>query len=180
MVPAALSMTMADDAASRERFGRLIVEHGVGLRRVARAYARSPGDEADLAQEIAIAIWRSLPSFRGDCSERTFAYRIAHNRGISHAESTCAREKATPLVEPPAAADARPPADEALDAARRREALWTAIGGLPIGYRTVITLALEGMTHEEIGEVLGTSANNVAVRLTRARAELRTRLGGRR
>jgi RNA polymerase sigma factor (sigma-70 family) len=178
MSPASLVMTMADDAASREQFTRLLAAHGPGLRRVARAYAGSQGDEADLAQDIAIAIWRSLPAFRGECSERTFAYRIAHNRGISYAESSRVRERATPLVDPPVAVDTSPAADEALDAARRRDALFHAIGALPVAFRTVITLALEGMTHDEIADIVGTSANNVAVRLTRARAELRAKLGG--
>jgi RNA polymerase sigma-70 factor (ECF subfamily) len=72
--------------------------------------------------------------------------------------------------------DRRPLADEALDAARRRLALFDAIAALPVAHRAVLTLALEGLAHDEIAEVLGTTANNVAVRLSRARAELRGKL----
>ena len=36
----------------------------------------------ELVQEIALAIWQALPRFRGECSERTFVFRIAHNRGL--------------------------------------------------------------------------------------------------
>jgi hypothetical protein len=57
--------------------------HGPGLGRVAASYAQ-PADQDDLRQEIAIAIWNALDSFRGDCSQRTFVFRIAHNRGLSH------------------------------------------------------------------------------------------------
>jgi RNA polymerase sigma-70 factor (ECF subfamily) len=45
--------------------------------------------------------------------------------------------------------------------------------------RQVVVLTLEGCTNGEAAEVLGISENNVAVRLTRARAELKRRLGAR-
>jgi len=173
-------LVMEPDALHRARLEALLAAHGPGLLRVARAYSTSPTEAADLAQEIAVAIWRALPSFRGDCSDRTFAYRIAHNRGITHAESRGVRERVTPLVEAASPVpDPRPNAEEAMGDQQRREALWLAIGELPVGARAVLTLALEGMSHEEIGAVLGTSANSVAVRLSRARAELRKRLGRR-
>ena len=41
----------------------------------------------------------------------------------------------------------------------------------------MLVLALEGLTHDEIGDVLGISVNNVAVRVSRARAELKRALG---
>jgi DNA-directed RNA polymerase specialized sigma24 family protein len=43
----------------------------------------SPRD--DLVQEIALAIWKAIPRFRGDSSERTWVYRIAHNVAITSA-----------------------------------------------------------------------------------------------
>jgi len=180
MPPATIALAMEDET-QRASFTRLLEAHGPGLRRVARAYSRGPAEAADLAQDIALALWRSLPGFRGDCSERTFVFRIAHNRGISHAEERRQRDATTPLVdEAPVAADAKPGADEALDQSRRREALWAAIGRLPVGARGVLTLALEGLSHEEIAGILGTSANSVAVRLSGARAELRALLGEKR
>jgi RNA polymerase sigma-70 factor (ECF subfamily) len=178
MSPATMALSMEQDAALRERFAKLLRDHGPGLRRVARAYARRPAEAADLEQDIALAIWRALPGFRGDASERTFVFRIGHNRGISHAEARRLRDMTTPLVDDaPSLIDGRPPADEALDHTRRRDSLWRAIGELPVGARSVLTLALEGLSHEEIAEVLGTSTNSVAVRLSRARTELRTLLG---
>ncbi len=176
MTPATIALEMERDAAARERFAALLGRHGPGLRRVARAYARSQAEADELEQEIALAVWRALPGFRGDSSERTFVYRIAHNRGITHAESARARGPVESLTDE--IVDARPSADEALDASRRRDALFRAIVELPVGARSVLTLTLEGLTHEEIADVLGTTANSVAVRLSRARAELRARLGG--
>jgi RNA polymerase sigma-70 factor (ECF subfamily) len=31
-----------------------------------------------------MALWNALPSFRGDCPERTFVFRVAHNRALTH------------------------------------------------------------------------------------------------
>jgi RNA polymerase sigma factor (sigma-70 family) len=176
MTPATLALDM-EDTASRARFAILLAEHGPGLRRVARAYTRGLAEAADLEQDIALAVWRALPSFRGDASERTFVYRIAHNRGISHAEARRGEATSAPLSEE--MVDARPMADEVLDTSRRRDALVRAISELPIGARSVLTLALEGLTHEEIADVLGTTSNSIGVRLSKARADLRSRLGGR-
>src|SRR5688572_29980659 len=67
-----------------ERFGRLLKANHAPLTRLAASYAANRSDRDDLLQEIAIALWRALPGFRGDCSERTFLFRIAHNRCITH------------------------------------------------------------------------------------------------
>jgi RNA polymerase sigma factor (sigma-70 family) len=161
----------------RAHLERVLADHGASLRRVARVYARDHAEAADVAQDIALALWRALPSFRGDSSERTFVFRIAHNRGISHALARRTREEVTAATPAPVdVPDPRPTPDEALDAARRADRLLAAIATLPVGSRAVITLALEGLSHAEIAEVLGSSTNSIAVRLSRARSELRARL----
>jgi RNA polymerase sigma factor (sigma-70 family) len=173
-VQATLSLPMSH-AALEERFRQILSAHGPAIRRAAHVYSRSASDAADLAQDIAVALWRALPSFRGESSERTFVFRIAHNRGISHAEARRTRERVTPLMDTEVM-DPAPTPEEAVDRARVRATLLQAIAELPIGARAVITLALEGLSHEEIAAVLGTTANSVAVRLNRARRELSARM----
>ena len=70
--------------ATDQWFDRLIAAHGPGLRRLAQGYADGPADADDLFQDICFALWRALPSFRGESTERTFAFRIGHNRGLTH------------------------------------------------------------------------------------------------
>ena len=48
---------------------------------------------------------------------------------------------------------------------------------LPIGLRQVVVLTLEGLSNAEVADIVGISDNNVAVRLTRARAALSRSLG---
>jgi RNA polymerase sigma factor (sigma-70 family) len=162
------------ETSLRVRFAALLTEHEPGLRRVARAYARSTAESEDLFQEIALGIWRALPSFRGACSERTFVFRVAHNRGITFA--ALRRPQGEEVEDWPAGA---PTPEESANEAQRRDALWRGIRELAPGARAVLTLALEGLSHDEIGDVLGITANAVGVRLSRAREELRRTLGRR-
>ena len=158
------------------RFTALIKAEGGALARLAASYAREPGDREDLFQDIAVAIWRALPRFRGECSERTFLFRIAHNRGIAH----IARRR-LPTIESDddlELRDERPDPEQKLSVEQQGRQLLDAIRHLPLGHRQVVTLALEGMSYSEIGEVLGIAESNVGARLTRARQMLRARLKG--
>ena len=70
--------------AFEERFRTLLDRHRPALARLAASYTRTTSDRDDLLQDIAMALWRALPTFRGECSERTFLFRIAHNRCLGH------------------------------------------------------------------------------------------------
>ena len=154
----------------------LLDAHGPSLRRLASSYVRDRGERDDLFQEIVIAIWRALPRFRGECSERTFLFRIAHNRCLTH---VARRRPAAPLDEHEAdAPDPQPTVEAQLAEEQRRERLSNAVRALPLGYRQVVTLMLEGLPYREIAQVLGISESNVGVRLNRARQLLKERLEG--
>ena len=152
-------------------FGRLLAAHGPSLSRIAGSYARSSGEREDLFQEIAIAIWRALPTFRGECSERTFVFRIAHNRGTSHVARR--RLPTTGTDDGVEIADAAPNPEQALSSEQEGQRLVDAVRRLPLGYRQVVTLALEDVSYAEIADVLGITESNVGARLTRARHMLR-------
>jgi RNA polymerase sigma factor (sigma-70 family) len=149
----------------------LLVTHGPSLARLAGSYARDRIEREDLFQEIALAVWRALPGFRGECSERTFLFRIAHNRGMSHLARH--RLPMADLDEDVDLPDVRPDPEQALSNEQQERRLFEAVESLSLGYRQVVTLALEGMTYSEIAEVLGITESNVGARFTRAREMLR-------
>lgn len=161
-----------------ERFNRVMREYGPAWARLAAGYERHEAAREELAQEIALAVWQALPHFRGECSERTFIYRIAHNRGLTHAYRRQTAHQA--LDELPASldpVDPRPLPEEEVAMTTRRNRLAFAIQRLPLAYRQAVMLMLEDLSHAEISEILGISASNVAVRLNRARAVLKSALG---
>ncbi len=159
----------------REReadFLRLVGAHRAVLGRAVECYARTPSDREDLSQEIGLALWRALPGFRGECSERTFLARIAHNRGVDF----LVRRRRSATAPETDCADGKPGPEDETGSRERRELLFAALRTMPVGYRQVLALALEDLDHQEIAEAMGITPENVAVRLSRARDMLRRKL----
>ena len=163
-------------AQLEQRLHELLDAHGASLARLAASYARGAGDREDLLQEIVIAIWRALARFRGECSERTFLFRIGHNRGIAHIARR--RLPTADAEEELNVTDARPDPEQALSTEQQTQRLHEAVRRLPLIYRQVVTLMLEGLGYGEIADVLGVSESNVGARLSRARQMLRRLLEG--
>lgn len=156
-----------------ERYDRILRQEGAALRRVAAAYEPDPARREDLFQDVCLAIWQALQRFRGESSERTFVFRIAHNRGLTHRSRRRPAAAATELEEAAVLADPGPGPEATAREGQRRERLRAAVLALPLEPRQVITLTLEGLSPREIAEVLGITENNAAVRLSRARRALR-------
>ena len=159
--------------ALEERFHRLFSANGPALVRLATSYTNSASDRDDLFQDIALGIWKALPGFRAESSERTFIFRIAHNRAISHISQLRPPTRSDEELEMP---DPRPNPEKGFSQEQQEARLFEAIHQLPIDYRQVITLTLEGMSYAEVAEILGIGESNVGVRLTRARQMLRESL----
>jgi RNA polymerase sigma factor (sigma-70 family) len=81
------------------RFCELFETYQPALRRLVAAYVANPADREDLLQEIAVGIWKSLPGFRGEASERTWIYRIAHNIAIRSSSRLRRWSTQEPLIE---------------------------------------------------------------------------------
>ncbi|HEX4136552.1 MAG TPA: sigma-70 family RNA polymerase sigma factor [Bryobacteraceae bacterium] len=165
------TMSSVDRHVLSELYERIFASYGPALVRLTACYESRPDVREDLLQEILVAIWKALPGFRGECSEKTFALRVAHNRCLTHVwRRGRSRESESELPEVP---DPRMNPEALFIAGRRRETLLAAIRSLPVNYRQVLTLALEDLTPAEIAAVLGVTENNAAVRLNRARKALR-------
>lgn len=156
-------------------FEQVLGEHGAAIARVAAAFERNPARRDELVQEVLLAIWQSLASFRGDASLKTFVLRIAHNRAVNHVlqhKRELAREALSDELP-----DNRANPEQQASLQQRSERLLNAVRELPLVQRELVTLALEGLSHEDIASVIGISVGNVAVRLSRARKQLMTQLG---
>ena len=169
------------DAPAREAleqwFRTLIDGNRAALARLAASYTRSAGDRDDLLQDIAMGLWQALPRFRGECSDRTFLFRIAHNRCLAYLSRR--QSPAAPEDDAPEVADPAPSAEHQLSEEQQGEQLFAAVRQLPPIYRQVIMLTLEGLSYREIAHVLGINESNVGARLTRARQQLKNILENR-
>lgn len=147
------------------RFEQLLNAYAPALRRLCSAHRTGRGDQQDLFQEIAVALWTALPRFRGDASERTWLYRIAHNVALTDAARRQRKRHREVQLDEAAQVHAVPGEErhrELLDAVRR----------LDVIERDLALLYLEGLTPREIGSVMGITEGNAAVRLTRLRQRL--------
>jgi RNA polymerase sigma factor (sigma-70 family) len=171
-------VTIGDSRAENrdDRCIRMLTEHDRAIRRLIASYERDPWRRQDLVQDIWLAVWQALPRFRDDCSERTFVFRIAHNRAVSHIDHW-QRRRTDPLDDDAPVAATGPDPEHSLSQQQRRDRVQAAVRELPLGLRQVVVLTLEGLSNAEVADVVGISENNVAVRMTRARAELTRLLG---
>jgi RNA polymerase sigma-70 factor (ECF subfamily) len=156
-----------------------------GLQRILRAYApmchrlaasheANPEVARDLAQDILVAVWRAWPSFRQQCSERTYVARIAQYRIATHIHRAVREPRLAPLSEDLVAREATPEDD--VIRSDERAFLIAHVRQLPISLREVAVLLLEGFTPAEIADTLGLTPNAVSIRGLRARELLRASL----
>ncbi|MEZ7924314.1 MAG: sigma-70 family RNA polymerase sigma factor [Flavobacteriales bacterium] len=62
-----------------ETYEQLLENNKEKIYRICKIYAVSPLEPQDLFQEVIFAIWKSLPTFKGNSSVDTWIYRITLN-----------------------------------------------------------------------------------------------------
>ena len=138
---------------------------------------RTGGDRAvaeDLLQQAFERIIKYRTSFQQGQSFRAWLYTIARNLHHDHCARTDRRR-----VRHDAASELSDLTGEAIDVALERADTLrqghAALAALPETYRTVIDLAWKrNLKYAEIAELLGTTENNIKVRMHRACKQLRT------
>jgi len=153
-----------------ELYLQAAAEFGPALVRLAGVYESDHDKQRDLLQDIHFALWRSFAGFSGQCSLRTWVYRVAHNASIS---SRIRRRRATMLTldeiaDMPALNDVENEAGEL----RALERLRTLIRRLKPPDDQVMLLYLEDADAGTIGEITGLSPRAVATRIHRLKALL--------
>jgi len=149
---------------------------------LARRMLRDPDAARDAAQEAFLNVFRSLPAFRGECSVRTWTYRIALHECIARSDrSRSERRRLEPIDACDAAAGAlaspEPLPGDAIDRDARDALVRCAIGQLPGRYRAVVVLRyLEARSYDEIAELLDVPMGTVKTWLFRAKDLLREHL----
>jgi len=154
---------------------RLYDEHAQALFAFLLNFTRHEADTRDLLQELFIKLAKRPELLDGVRDERAFLLRLAHNLAIDLIRRRGTREKNyEQLAGEPLAVFA--PTD-APDEGAFREALAAALGELPAEQREVVHLKLwEGLTFEQIAELLGIPLNTAASRYRYGLDKLRARL----
>ncbi len=147
-------------------FQTLLAAHRGIVLKVAATYARSPEDRADLAQDIAMQLWQAWPAYDPARAFPTWMYRVAiswQRRERHRRHDTLEADDAQGV----GALDVDVETRQQLDLVQR------AMARLGDVDRALLLLHLEGCSHRESAEVLGTTEGNVATRLNRIKTHLR-------
>lgn len=154
-------------------------EHGSSIMKVARAYALTAEECQDLAQEILLHAWRSLPNFEGKANAATWFYRVALHTAMNwQRKEKPRRSRQQPLLEVQVLAIEGTDGGKQAQHRETVEQLYKAIHQLPKTDAALVLLYLDELSYREMAEVLGITESNVGVKLNRAKKRLSTLMNG--
>ena len=156
-------------------FERLYDDHAQALFAFLLHFTRKEADTKDLLQELFIKLAQRPQLLNGVRDERAFLLRLAHNLAIDLIRRRGTRERHYERLAGETVALFVPAAEP--DEGAFREALSAALGELPPDQRVVVHLKLwEGLTFEQIADLLGVPLNTAASRYRYGIDKLRARL----
>ncbi len=160
-------------------FMKWLEEHSSSVIKVARAYTLTSDECQDLAQEILLQAWKSMPRFEAKASPATWFYRVALHTAMNwQRNDRPRRRRQQPFVEFHDLVTALPESAEQLRQRELVEQLYEAIHQLPKTDSALVLLYLDELSYREIAEVLGISESHVGVKLNRAKKALSTLMNG--
>jgi RNA polymerase sigma-70 factor (ECF subfamily) len=148
-------------------------EHRNILLKIAGSFATEAAEQADLFQDMAIAVWRSLPGFNGQSKPSTWIYRVCLNTALTWRRSEQKwRQLQSPLDLVPELSSNSPLPGRLYEEDEILRKLYDAIRDLSASERSLLILMLDGLSYREISEITGLTENRVGVALTRIRKKL--------
>jgi len=172
-------------AGDKHAFELLVAKYQRKLARLLSRFIRDSAEVEDVAQEAFIKAYRALPSFRGDSAFYTWLYRIGINTAKNYLVSQGRRAPTTTGFDAEEA-ESFEDADQLRDVNTPEAVMLTkeigqtvnaAMEALPEDLRTAITLReIEGLSYEEIAEVMNCPIGTVRSRIFRAREAIAERL----
>ena len=164
-------------AGDEDAFGKLVEQYQHKVYHLALRMCGSADEAADIAQEAFLAAWRGLPSFRGDSGFATWLYRLTSNAAIDYLRRQKKERGDMSLDDEDLGLDAVDTGPGPQDAAERTEVRSVVAAGLQElseGHRQVLVLReIQGLSYEEIADVLEVDLGTVKSRISRARSALR-------
>ncbi|MFN2288525.1 MAG: RNA polymerase sigma factor RpoE [Chromatocurvus sp.] len=165
-------------------FDLLVLKYQHKILGLISRYIQDSDEMQDVAQEAFIKAYRALPGFRGDSAFYTWLYRIAINTAKNHLVARSRRppgrdvevEDAEYYEGGGALRDLENP-ENVLFGDELKAVVQAAIADLPDDLRTAVTLReFDGLSYEDIAEVMECPVGTVRSRIFRAREAIDTRV----
>jgi RNA polymerase sigma-70 factor (ECF subfamily) len=157
-------------------FDLLVLKYQGRVAQLVSRYVNNAAEVEDVTQEAFIKAYRALPKFRGDSAFYTWLYRIAANAAKNHLVAL-GRRPTTDLAlddsesyEVPGRLKDNESPDEVIMGQQLETVISQAIDALPLELKAALTLReFEGLSYDEIAEVLECPIGTVRSRIFRAR-----------
>lgn len=169
----------------KHAFELLVIKYQRRLQRLISRFVRDAAEAEDVTQEAFIKAYRALPGFRGDSAFYTWLYRIGINTAKNYLVALGRRAPTSSqynfgededFEEVSLLQDVSTPENE-LMSKQVVEVVNSSLSQLPDDLRTALTLReIEGLSYEEISEVMSCPIGTVRSRIFRAREIIATNL----
>ena len=168
----------------KQAFNLLVIKYQNKVCNLVSRYVSNSGDVPDVAQEAFIKAYRALPTFRGESAFYTWLYRIAVNTAKNYLVAQGRRPPASDIDAEDAEyygsgnalKEISNPENLMLSEELKR-VVFSTIESLPDDLKTAISLReLDGLSYEEIAEVMGCPVGTVRSRIFRARETVEKRI----
>jgi RNA polymerase sigma-70 factor (ECF subfamily) len=166
-------------ASDRAAYAALFDEMYEPLFRYVRSITKTPATARDVTQDVFIRLWEARDSLSTDQSLEAYLYRIARNRAYNHERNRRTRTEKEDTVREKTTAQPAPPTrpDAQADADQLEDRLWRWIGELTERQREALVLSrFDGLSHDEVAEVMDISPRTVNNHIVRALKHLRGRI----
>ncbi len=177
--PAKVSVSKKNDSDQNpEELHNLVVEYSDSIFRLAYSIVSDRALAEDITQDTLVKAWMALPSFRGEGSLKGWILRIAHNTAIS-----AIRARKAIVVDPADLVDVRPTLSDVVEKNVENTQAYgefiEALDELDELSRSILVLReVEGLSYEEISQMLKVPLPTVKTRLLRSRRRLGVVLKG--
>ncbi len=161
----------------KNAFNLLVTKYQHKVMHLVSRYVKNNGDVADVTQDAFIKAYRALPNFRGDSAFYTWLYRIAVNSAKNYLVSQGRKPPASDVdaeeadyYEGSDALREHSTPERSLLSSEIEATLFRVVEKLPDDLRMAITLReIEGLSYEEIANVMECPVGTVRSRIFRAR-----------
>lgn len=150
----------------------IIQEYNASLFKICLGYSHSFQDAEDLLQDVFINIWKGLESFREDANIKTWLYRVTVNTCLLTLRKKSIKTISVDNINQ-SWISVIPHSNSEKESF---ELLHQLIQKLPHKEKSIILLYLEGLTHQDIANVVGISSNYVGVKINRIKQKLSNKI----
>ena len=122
---------------------------------------------SDAAQEIFIKVWEKLETFRNESSVSTWIYRITVNTCLPYLRKLSSKKEIRTAIQPQIISET-----DSNEKEEQLQQMYLCIQKLEETNKMIILMTLDGLSYQEIAEVIGITEEALRVRIHRIKKSL--------